>query len=381
MSVVTEPLPDVQSPAVTETIRSPHAQTIPLRVPPAAPRAERLPLLDLLRVVAAHLIVWHHLAFYGPLSDVAYQLFPNAIWALSEWGRYAVQVFFVVGGFVTARSLSNRGWIDGRAAADIVAKRYRRIGGPYLVALIIAILANPLADLWMDHFSISPAPTLPQVLAHVVFLQDVLGYDGLSAGLWYLAIDFQLGLLLLGLVMLSQRLVRDWHVGTRATSLSFALVAPLAVTSLFWFNRDARWEEWGLYFLGSYTLGVIVEGVLSRRLPSLAFWVYAGLMLVALVVEWRSRLAVGLATGVVIYLGGVTGGLSSWPKSRWIEAAAQSSYSLFLIHFPVCLLVNAFLSQYVLHSPLLCLAGMVLAYGLSVAASVVFYRHVERAFR
>ena len=88
-----------------------------------------------------------------------------------------------------------------------------------------------------------------------------------------------------------------------------------------------------------------------------------------------------LAVGLVILLGGVSGVLSAWPKSRWIESAANGSYSLFLIHFPVCLVVNAILSNYILHSPLLSAAGMLLAYGLSVVAAVVFYRHVERAFR
>lgn len=56
------------------------------------------------------------------------------------------------------------------------------------------------------------------------------------------------------------------------------------------------------------------------------------------------------------------------------------SYSLFLIHFPVCLVVNAILSNYVLHSPWLCLTGMFAAYGLSLVAAVAFYYGVDRRF-
>ena len=34
----------------------------------------RLPFLDLLRAAASQAIVWHHLAFYGPLSDSAHEV-------------------------------------------------------------------------------------------------------------------------------------------------------------------------------------------------------------------------------------------------------------------------------------------------------------------
>lgn len=375
--------PTIAPPAgATDTVRIPAVQTIPLRTsPPREAATERLPLLDLLRVLAAHLIVWHHLAFYGPVSTVAYEWLPGPIWALSEWGRCAVQVFFVVGGFVMARSLSHRGWISLPAASSLVAKRYRRIAGPYAVLLVIAIAANAIADGLMDHSSISAAPTLPQFLAHVVLLHDVLGYEPLTAGIWYLAVDFQLGLLLLGLTMLAQRTSGDPIVGRPAWSVLALLLAPLAAASLFWINGNPEWEEWGLYFLGSYALGVLTEGVLSRRLPQGWWWAYAGLIGLALVVEWRLRLAVSLATGIVILLGGLTGVLSTWPRSRLVERAANMSYSLFLIHFPVCLVVNAALSHVVLNSPILSAVGMGIAYGLSVAASIGFYRHVEQAFR
>ena len=41
--------------------------------------AQRLPLIDLLKVVASQLIVLHHLAFYGPMADHAAPLMPRVI--------------------------------------------------------------------------------------------------------------------------------------------------------------------------------------------------------------------------------------------------------------------------------------------------------------
>ena len=38
--------------------------------------AQRLPALDALKGLCCMLIVWHHLAFYGPMSDVVHGRIP-----------------------------------------------------------------------------------------------------------------------------------------------------------------------------------------------------------------------------------------------------------------------------------------------------------------
>ncbi|CAN0507603.1 unnamed protein product, partial [Phaeothamnion confervicola] len=114
----------------------------------------RLRFLDALRGVAAQLIVWHHLAFYGPLSDVARPLTPFLIDALHHHARMAVQAFLVIGGYVTAQHLDGLRQLDLRGFLREVGQRYRRTGGPYLVTLVLAVAANAIADNWMDHRSI-----------------------------------------------------------------------------------------------------------------------------------------------------------------------------------------------------------------------------------
>ncbi len=339
---------------------------------------ERLALLDAMRVVAANLIVWHHLAYYGPVSDVAYPLVPGLMDFLYEHGRNAVQVFFVMGGFVAAASLGKREILYVKDAAGILWRRYVRIAGPYLVVLVIAVAANSVADRWMDHKSISAFPTLPEFLAHTVLLHKVLGYDSLTAGIWYLAIDFQLTILMLLLVLVSQQL-SQWTSASPVVVLPL-LVFLLAAGSLFGFNRDKGWDNLAVYYFGSYALGLVTSWALTGRLPAWSFWIYVTLMVLALIVEWRMRLAVGLATGLVIFGAGQTGWLFQWTSGRWLALGGQWSYSLFLIHFPVCLVVNAWLSHYVLESPVLSLAGMFAAYGLSLLAAVAFYYGVERRF-
>jgi peptidoglycan/LPS O-acetylase OafA/YrhL len=66
----------------------------------------RMSLIDALKAISCLLIASHHLALYGPMADFAYPLIPGLIDWLREHGRIAVQVFFVIAGFLSARKLA-----------------------------------------------------------------------------------------------------------------------------------------------------------------------------------------------------------------------------------------------------------------------------------
>src|SRR5512145_1339256 len=136
---------------------------------PALPM-KRLPFLDFLRVLASEFIVLHHVAFYGPLSDHAARLAPSLFEWFAEHARMAVQVFLVLGGFLTARSLRRATGLTVSCVGRMIWSRYRRIGIPYLAALVVAVAANALASQWMTHESISEPPTVGQLVAHATFL-------------------------------------------------------------------------------------------------------------------------------------------------------------------------------------------------------------------
>jgi peptidoglycan/LPS O-acetylase OafA/YrhL len=338
-----------------------------------------VPFIHLLRAVGSHLIVWHHLAFYGPVSDIAYTTAPAAFDWLVNYARMAVQVFFVVGGFVTARKLSRpRQWTLRIVGLEILA-RYRRIGVPYIAALVVAVVANGIARRALDHDSISAAPSVPQLLAHVAFAQDLFHYEPLTAGIWYLAIDFQLGLLVLLVLAASQWLrggaANDEEAGFRTAQFVFW---PLAALSLYWLNRDERWDTLAPYFFGSYFGGMVVAWALAGRLPKSAVWAYSGLVAAALMVDWRPRLLVALVTGLAIFASQKQGGLRSWASWSWVNYWGERSYSLFLVHFPVCLVATALLAEYVDERPRAALGVMALEYALSLVAAIAFYRLIER---
>jgi peptidoglycan/LPS O-acetylase OafA/YrhL len=335
-------------------------------------------LINLLKACAAQLIVLHHLAFYGPMSDHVRALAPELMAWLTDHARIAVQVFLVAGGFLAAKSLSPAGRPGLAAPLHTIWRRYAKLAPPFLAATLLAAGANALAGAWMTHDSISAAPTFGQLSAHALLLHGVLGYESLSAGAWYVAIDFQLYAAMVVLLWLSGRLAID---GLRTWLMPAVMLATVS-SSLFYFNLDSDWDNWAPYFFGSYGLGVLAWWAGdAKRKPGAVALLLAILVLptlAALVLDFRVRIAVALAVACVLFAFG-RARLSADAGRVWqaVNALARTSYSVFLIHFPVCLIVNAAFTRYAPAEPYWQAAGMAIAWSASLAAGALFHRWVE----
>lgn len=337
--------------------------------------SRRLPHVDLLKAVAAQLIVLHHLVSYGPIARAAHEALPLLADALHQYGRMAVQIFLVVGGYLSARALSPRGGALPAGVARLLWRRYLRLVLPFLAALALALAACGLvASSWPEQV---PADvSAAQLLAHALLLHDVLGYEALTVGAWYVAIDLQLFALLVGLLWLARR---GWRHPGRLVAGPL-LVAGLALASAFVFNRDAGGDAWAPYFFAAYGLGALVHwlGLWRHRRAGLALLAVA--IAAALLLDWRDRLALALATALWL----------AWAQARHAEGrpllaarwhgllarGAAPSYALFLLHFPVLLLTNALLNL-LGTSPAL---GMVMLLATWLAANglaLPFHRWVE----
>lgn len=337
--------------------------------------AARLPLLDLLKGGAAQLIVLHHIAAYGPLAAAAAELAPGLSAWFYDYARMAVQVFLVTGGFLAARALTPQGPADPSppgALLPLLGRRYLRLVLPYLAALMLAVSAAALADHWLDDEMIPARATLRQWLAHLLLLQGVLGIESLSAGVWYIAIDFQLFALLAGLVHLSRR------AGPRRGTLLLAATSAGALAALFGFNRDPAWDHVAWYFLASYGLGAAAWWAL--RSPA-ARLVFGGLLLatgVALIVDFRLRLLLAAAVAGLLFLAHPGGQALRSRFARLPDWLGRTSYALFLVHFPVCLLANAAFAVSGWDSPVAVALAVLLTWAVSLLLADRFHRHVER---
>lgn len=354
------------------------------------------------------LIVLHHLAFYGPMSDVLHRHVPWLTAWFYDYGRMAVQVFLVVAGFLAAASLAPDGTARFTQPGRLILRRYLRLVPPYLVAVAASVLIAALVRPWFDHSSVPAAPTLMQIVAHALLLQDLMGYDALSAGVWYVAIDLQLFALAV-LILASARGLQRSQPASGAW-LAVIVVALLGTASLLVFNRHRELDATALYFFGSYALGMLAFWVsnipageksqVESGQPFVRFaskWRLAGATLiallgcVALLIEFRSRIAVAslVALGLIAL---ATAAITSAARQslslrrEFLRAVlrlsglvriGQMAYSIFLIHFSVCLLVNAVVTYFWPADFLPNALGLVTALGLSLLAGAVLYRSVE----
>lgn len=296
--------------------------------------------IDALKLIAAQLIVLHHFVAYGPLADALSDAAP----ALTDWfydyARMAVQVFLVLGGYLAVRSLAPAGQMRVSSPWHSIVQRYQRLILPFLAALLLVIASAALARHWIDADFIPGAPNWRQALAHAALLHGVLGFDSLSAGVWYVGIDFQLFTLLTLLLWLG-----------RSPRWPQALLVGLTLASLFFFNRDEGWDNWALYFFGAYGMGAAAFWAGNARRPGWLLGLLAGVGLLALVFDFRERIAVALTVALLL-------GLLQWRHhtapsravlpaslSQAIGRLGQTSYALFLVHFSVLMLGNALFAR------------------------------------
>jgi peptidoglycan/LPS O-acetylase OafA/YrhL len=230
--------------------------------------------------------------------------------------------------------------------------------------VLAAAVARPL----LGEDFIPDAPRLAQFLAHATLLQGVLGYESLSSGVWYVAIDFQL-YALLALILSA---TRDAPLRRKL------LVAALAVLSAFVFNLQSQYDDWAPYFWAAYGLGACAWWARARQAGARAlFWGLVALTVVALEMNFRARLCLATLTAVALMLWSGQGPAMMSPISRLVAWLGKTSYALFLVHFPVLLLASALHARLESNSVSAAVALLVAAWAASMALSALFHRWVE----
>lgn len=331
---------------------------------------QRLQFIVALRAVASLLILWHHFALYPPLREWAAPIIGGLLDWLETYAR-ATQVFFVVSGYVMARSMSRQRW-NLRCLGVFITQRYCRLGIPYLGAIALVIPVYALARGWVPDAVLGEAVSLPQLLAHLFFLQDILGYEQLSAGLWFVCINFQLGL-----VYAVSLLLRDTLTWAKLDAVGL-LGWPLAIFSLFYFNLDEAWDSWWLYFFPYFFMGIVIHRSLHGRGIGSEFWLYQLVFAVAMLFEWRWRLLSAFVVGILLFDSIRMGWGRGWPRNRLITWIGDVSYSLFLVHFPVLVFVATLWTRLEWTTPPAAMAGLLVAFGSSILVAGLFHRWVER---
>ena len=319
--------------------------------------------VDLIKLLAAQLIVLHHFSAYGPLAQAVRETWPLLIDHLYSDARLAVQVFLVIGGYLAAQSLAARPDIR---PLQLIQQRYLRLMPSYVLALCWISALTWLLRPMISGDWLVPQPTLTTVLAHLTLLQSVLDVPALSTGVWYVAIDFQLfALMALLAFVLKTPLARS------------CAVAGLCVASMLFFNRMDGMDVWAVYFFGAYGLGILAAWAKRSAADRMIFSLTLLFGMAAWLEHPRSRLALAMICAVVLVSISHRQILAS-TFGKWMGLLADSSYAMFLTHFGVLIIASALWEQLALKGSVKALWMAAAAWLLSNVVGWMFHHWAEK---
>jgi peptidoglycan/LPS O-acetylase OafA/YrhL len=312
--------------------------------PGAGPPRQRLAGLDGVRGLAALFVVVHHVfvrAFPGYPVDRA------PFWAgWFIYGRFAVVVFIVLSGFSLALSPARHGWrLDG--LSRFAHRRARRILPAYWAAL-----AFSLAVAWLV---LPPpgqgVPGAKSVIVNGLLVQNLVAAPTPDRSFWSLAVEAQL-YVLFPLMLL---MVRRWGAAVMVATVTLVvatvgIVGP-HVARLDVFVIQSPPDLAALFAVGVVSAGVVGASSARRSWP----WGRLGLAAVAPVIGiiwWRGSvwtlghlfwvdLALGPAVACLLaaLATGHAARLRRLLDARPIRSLGSSSYSLYLTHGPIVVVV------------------------------------------
>ncbi|MFM5918589.1 MAG: acyltransferase family protein [Novosphingobium sp.] len=347
--------------------------------PAQSAQADWYQWMDFFRTAAALIVVISH-ARDIVMADYDGRLIYAPIYAATGFGHSGVIVFFALSGFWISRSVMARLDSD-HFWRDYLIDRLTRL----LIVLVPALAIGGLLD-WIGavnfafplYFGASGshsvvAPVLPQLrpevlLGNLAFLQTILVPTwGSNGPLWSLAFEFWFYIWFPALALL---------VVKRRFSLA---LGGLAVA---WFNPGIAFgfASW----LAGFALLKLSPRAASMRMPPWQVAVGATIFLGVLLLSGVGSggmidLALALAFGGLLFV--LRAGAVRLP--RWLKPLASygsnSSYSLYVVHFPLVALVGSWATAGVRQTASLQAVALIVALTVgSMAAAFVFSRLTER---
>lgn len=293
--------------------------------------------------------------------------------ALFESGHLGVPIFFVLSGFVIALSIG-RDRVTARYGARFALRRAIRLDLPYWASIAIT-LAFAAVKAHLRPGTGLPITTTPQLLAHLVYLQDFLGYRSINTVYWTLCYEIQFYLMFCMLLGVAHACRRDAN-DRRPQAILFTLAA---ITSVVWpllpalHVRGLALPNWHGFLLGAFVFWTL-SGVMRARW----FALYA-LALTGVFARTHDAFTMAcLIMAVILLLVGRAGHLTDWLRTHTLQWLGKVSYSLYLLHLPITGAAFFALDKVFAHTPVQNGMAALIVITLNCLAAWLFWRTVER---
>jgi peptidoglycan/LPS O-acetylase OafA/YrhL len=279
----------------------------------------------------------------------------ESVWHITYYGKFGVQFFFVISGFVITYSMINAGYRT-KDFFTFLGKRIIRIEPPYLIVLALTVIflwIRVRSGIGRGDLTI---PSWQQVALHVGYLIPFTHYSWLSIVFWTLAIEFQFYLLFSVLITSF----------TKYPVIRWISTAVLIV--LFFLSQS---ESHFFYWAPVFLLGINLALFKKKKIVATELGTIAALMIA--LVYYKLGLVIclfALVPFLVIFF-------DPYIKLMILQFLGRISYSLYLLHTLVAIaIIN--LGIRLGSSIYLRISFGLLAILCTISASYLLYRFVER---
>jgi peptidoglycan/LPS O-acetylase OafA/YrhL len=299
------------------------------------------------------------------------------VWTVSEYvlnAHGAVVIFFVLSGYVLAKSITGRGF-SLSAISKFYLRRAFRIYPALWVAILLGIfymlvvksLSAPHMSVWMAKYYDNGALSLPVIVA------STLGLDArLLPTAWTITIEIVASAVLPLIV---------WVLCSGRLATITLLVVMAAVS--FGFGVSAR--QVPLYMV-DFVLGAILA--ISPWLQGIRFGAVSAAA-AAIVLLFFRRLtnwdyhdplpSFVEALASMVLIGSIAQQRVQWLKNDALVAIGDWSYSIYLLHLPIALIATRLVCHVAggTNPNLIAFVIMVLTVGVTLPLSALAYKYIE----
>lgn len=307
---------------------------------------KRSTFIDGLRGIAALAVCLFH-ALRGSHIDIV----PTDVMSVLVLGEAGVAIFFVISGFVITQSLL-RSDLSFGGIGNFILRRSIRLDPPYWAAIAIAVGFSVLAN------AVVPGrPTVDysagQFVAHLFYMQDILGYQHINPVFWTLCYEIQF------------YVVAAVIIASRST----VVVVAAFVASLLW-PMDLAPEMRGVFVNLFYSFLIGAGAMYAQQRAAVRPWflAYLALVFASAIVNANLFALISSLAGLMLFSVAIAGKLHSLLNWRWLQFLGMISYSLYLTHNPITGATFRIWYMIAGTSP----ASQVIGFVLSVCSCVLF---------
>ncbi len=329
-------------------------------------KTKRILELDALRAIAALNLLLFHFTY---VFESKYGGFSSSLGFSFPYGKYGVQLFFMLSGFVNAMTLLRK-----RKPADFVAGRFIRIFPSFWLVVLLNVFLFSMFPLFFQE-----SVAVDTTIANMTVMPNLFGYGCMEPVTWTLQIEMLFyGMLLL---MLVSGLI-DRPLPTLMVAMAICLFGSLGIDAFRAAHANSPWSDrlWFvqelfiLKYLPLFSMGILLNEIKNKRGGFVGNSI--GILLSAIVFHVIDQHDHSPAATLILFCLLASSAYGRLPVLRFkpLMFISTISYSLYLFHNNLGSLILRWFDEAGLNPKL----NFLVVFGVSVAVSAAITYWMEQ---